>query len=135
MRTSTPNVFAVGDIAHAMNESAGTHQKVEHWGDALNHGGVAGAVLAGLEARRSMAPGFWSTMADKTLKYWSWSDGWDEARLVDHVENGDAPEGVGESFTVWYGKGGASVGVLSHNYDQDYDEGRGLIERGAPLPR
>ena len=58
-------------------------------------------------------------------------DGWDEARFVDHVENGDAPERMGESFTVWYGKEGASVGVLSHNYD----EGRGMVERGAPLPR
>lgn len=135
MRTGDPNVFAVGDIAYALNESAGTRQKVEHWGDALNHGGVAGAVLAGGEARWSMAPGFWSTMADKSLKYWSWSNGWDEARFVDHVENGDVPEDAGESFTVWYGKEGICVGVLSHNYDEDYDEGRGLIERGAPLPR
>ncbi|QIN78990.1 NAD(P)/FAD-dependent oxidoreductase [Rubrobacter marinus] len=134
MRTSVPNVFAVGDVAYAMNESAGTHQKVEHWGDALNHGGVAGAVLAGGEAGWSMAPGFWSTMADKSLKYWSWSNGWDEARFVDHVEAGDAPEGAGESFTVWYGKGGTCIGVLSHNHDEDYDEGRGLVERGAPLP-
>ena len=135
MRTSVPNVFAVGDVAYAMNDSAGTHQKVEHWGDALNHGSVAGAVLAGSEARWSMAPGFWYTMADKSLKYWSWSNGWDEVVFVDHVERGDVPEGVGESFTAWYGKDGICVGVLSHNYDEDYDEGRGLIERGAPLPR
>ena len=135
MRTSVPNVLAVGDIAYAMNESAGSRQKVEHWGDALNHGGVAGAVLAGKESRWSMAPGFWSTMVDKSLKYWSWSNGWDEARFVDHVENGDAPEGAGESFTVWYGREGICVGVLSHNHDEDYGEGRMLVERGAPLPR
>lgn len=135
MRTSVSNVFAVGDIAYALNESAGTHQKVEHWGDALNHGGVAGAVLAGGEASWSMAPGFWSTMADKSLKYWSWSNGWDEARFVDHAQDGDAAEDAGESFTVWYGKGGTCVGVLTHNHDEDYDEGRGLVERGDPLPR
>ena len=135
MRTSVPNVFAVGDVAYAMNDSAGTRQKVEHWGDALNHGSVAGAVLAGGEARWTMAPGFWSTMADKSLKYWSWSNGWDEIRFVDHVREGDAPEGVDESFTAWYGKEGLCVGVLTHHHDEDYDEGRGLIERGAPLPR
>lgn len=135
MRTSVPNVFAVGDIAYAMNDSAGTRQKVEHWGDALNHGSVAGAVLAGGEARWSMAPGFWSTMADKSLKYWSWSNGWDEVRFVDHIQEGDAPEGVDESFTAWYGKEGILVGVLTHNHDEDYDEGRVPIERGAPLPR
>jgi 3-phenylpropionate/trans-cinnamate dioxygenase ferredoxin reductase subunit len=128
MRTSAPGVFAVGDVAFAMNESAGSRQKVEHWGDALNHGSVAGTVLAGGEASWDMAPGFWSTIGEKTLKYWAWSGGWDEARFVekDDVE--------GEAFTVWYGKEGICVGVLAHNVDEDYEEGRKLIEQGAPLP-
>ncbi|MCA1716280.1 MAG: FAD-dependent oxidoreductase [Actinobacteria bacterium] len=128
MRTSAPGIFAVGDIVFAMNESAGSRQKVEHWGDALEHGRIAGTVLAGGEAIWTMAPGFWSTMGEKTLKYWAWSRGWDEARFV----NKDGAEG--EAFTVWYGKEGVTVGVLAHNADEDYEEGRGLIEQGAPLP-
>jgi 3-phenylpropionate/trans-cinnamate dioxygenase ferredoxin reductase subunit len=128
MRTSAPGVFAVGDVAFAMNGSAGTHQKVEHWGDALNHGSVAGIVLAGGEANWDMAPGFWSTIGEKTLKYWAWSRGWDEARFVEKGEVGS------EAFTVWYGKEGICVGVLAHNIDEDYEEGRKLIEQGAPLP-
>ena len=134
MRTSGPGILAVGDIAFAMNESAGGRQKVEHWGDALEHGRIAGTVLAGGEAAWSMAPGFWSTMGEKTLKYWSWSGGWDEARFVDHVERGEAGE-ASESFTVWYGRDGVCVGVLAHNCDKDYEEGRELVEGGAPLPR
>jgi 3-phenylpropionate/trans-cinnamate dioxygenase ferredoxin reductase subunit len=35
---------------------------------------------------------------------------------------------------VWYGREGVTVGVLAHNADEDYEEGRKLIERGAPLP-
>jgi NADPH-dependent 2,4-dienoyl-CoA reductase/sulfur reductase-like enzyme len=130
MRTSAPGIFAVGDIAFALNEAAGTRQRVEHWGDALNHGQVAGTVIAGGEATWNIAPGFWSTIGDKTLKYTAWAEGWDEARFVDHVEQGDADE----SFTVWYGKEGVCVGVLTHNFDEDYEEGRKLIERRAPLP-
>jgi 3-phenylpropionate/trans-cinnamate dioxygenase ferredoxin reductase component len=127
MRTSAPGIFAVGDVAFAMNESASSRQKVEHWGDALNHGSVAGTVLAGGEASWDMAPGFWSTIGEKTLKYWAWSGGWDEARFVEK-------DGVeGEAFTVWYGKEGICVGVLAHNVDEDYEEGRKLIEQGAPL--
>lgn len=129
MRTSAPGIFAVGDIAFAMNEAAGGRQKVEHWGDALNHGRIAGTVLAGGEAVWKEAPGFWSTIGDKTLKYWAWSGGWDEARFVEK----DGPEG--EAFAVWYGREGVTVGVLAHNADEDYEEGRELIERGAPLPR
>jgi len=128
MRTSAPGIFAVGDIAFAMNEAAGSRQKVEHWGDALNHGRVAGTVLAGGEAVWREAPGFWSTMGDKTLKYWAWSGGWDEARFIEKDRSED------EAFAVWYGREGVTVGVLAHNADEDYEEGRELIERGAPLP-
>ena len=128
MRTSAPGIFAVGDIVYAMNESAGSRQKVEHWGDALEHGRIAGTVLAGGEAIWSMAPGFWSTIGENTLKYWSWSGGWDEAKFVER----DGPEG--EAFTVWYGREGILVGVLGHNSDEDYNRGRELIEQGATLP-
>ena len=125
MRTSAPGIFAVGDIALAYNESAGRHLSVEHWGDALEHGRIAGTVISGSDAAWSMAPGFWSTIGDKTLKYWAWGDGWDE-----HVF-----EEKGEAFTVWYGKGGTLVGVLSHGADDDYESGRGPIERGEAFTR
>jgi 3-phenylpropionate/trans-cinnamate dioxygenase ferredoxin reductase subunit len=125
MRTSAPGIFAVGDIAQAYNESAGRHLSVEHWGDALEHGRIAGTVISGGEAAWNMAPGFWSTIGDKTLKYWAWGDGWDEQVFDDE----------GEAFTVWYGKGGVLVGVLSHGKDEDYERGRELIERGESFSR
>ena len=125
MRTSAPDVFAVGDAAQAYNGSAGRHLSVEHWGDALEHGCVAGTVIAESVAAWGMAPGFWSTIGDKTLKYWAWGDGWDEKRFVNK----------GGSFTVWYGRQGTLVGVLAHGSDEDYEEGRELIESGASFPR
>jgi 3-phenylpropionate/trans-cinnamate dioxygenase ferredoxin reductase component len=39
----------------------------------------------------------------------------------------------GEEFTVWYGRQGTLVGVLAHGSDEDYEEGRDLIESGAPF--
>jgi 3-phenylpropionate/trans-cinnamate dioxygenase ferredoxin reductase component len=125
MRTSALGIFAVGDIAQAYNESAGRHLSVEHWGDALEHGRIAGTVISGSEAAWSRIPGFWSTIGDKTLKYWAWGDGWDERVFEDE----------GEAFTVWYGKEGVLVGVLSHGTDEDYERGRGRIERGESFSR
>jgi NAD(P)H-nitrite reductase large subunit len=125
MRTSAPGIYAVGDIAQAYNESAGRHLSVEHWGDALEHGRIAGTVIAGSEGAWSMAPGFWSTIGDKRLKYWAWGDGWDEQFFEDE----------GEAFTVWYGKEGVLVGVLSHGTDEDYERGRGLIESRQSFSR
>ena len=69
------------------------HLRVEHWGDALGHGEVAGRTLAGEDARWESVPGFWSTIGERTLKYAAWGDGYDEARLEGHA---------GGAFTVWY---------------------------------
>jgi 3-phenylpropionate/trans-cinnamate dioxygenase ferredoxin reductase component len=124
MRTSAPGIFAVGDIASAFNESAGRHVSVEHWGDALEHGRIAGTVIAGGEAAWSMAPGFWSTIGERTLKYWSWDGGWDEHAFEDR----------GDSFVVRYGREGKLIGILAHGADEDYEDGREPIERGDPFP-
>ena len=35
---------------------------------------------------------------------------------------------------VWYGRGGITVGVLTHGADNDYDRGRRLTEQRQPLP-
>ena len=70
-------------------------------------------------------PGFWCTIGDKRLKYWAWGDGWDEQFFEDE----------GEEFTVWYGKEGMLVGVLSPGTDEDYERGRGRIESGEPFSR
>lgn len=124
MRTSAPGIFAVGDIARAFSEAAGRHVSVEHWDDALEHGRIAGTVIAGGEAAWSMAPGFWSTIGDRTLKYWAWDGGWDEHAFEDR----------GDSFVVRYGKAGVLAGILAHGADEDYENGRGAIERGEPFP-
>lgn len=123
MRTSRPSVLAAGDVAHAFNPSAGRAVTVEHWGDALAMGEIAGRVAAGESAEWSQAPGFWSTIGDRTLKYAAWGDGFDEVR-VDAGDDG--------RFTVRYGRGGEVVGVLTHERDEDYEAGQADVERRAP---
>lgn len=125
LATSAPGVYAAGDVACARNAGAGRRLRVEHWGEALNHGEVAGRVLAGEDAAWDAVPGFWSVIGGRTLKYAAWGDGWDEVRLVDHPGGG---------FTAWYGRDGATVGVLTHEADEDYERGSELVATGAPLP-
>ncbi|MGI8507640.1 MAG: NAD(P)/FAD-dependent oxidoreductase [Solirubrobacteraceae bacterium] len=122
MRTSLPGLLAAGDACAAENSTAGRRLRVEHWGDALGQGKVAGRTAAGAAARWDDVPGFWSTIGNRILKYAAWGDGFQEARFE--------PRGDG-AFVVWYGQDGRLAGVLAHGCDDDYDRGRKLIAEGA----
>lgn len=125
MRTSAVDVYAAGDVAFAHNAAAGRHLGVEHWGEALAMGQIAGSCAAGREATWGQAPGFWSEIGERTLKYAAWGDGYDDARLVDEADG---------AFTVWYTQRGVVVGVLTHDRDTDYERGASLVEEGSPAP-
>jgi 3-phenylpropionate/trans-cinnamate dioxygenase ferredoxin reductase subunit len=122
-RTVKVGLFAAGDVAFTENAAAGRRLRVEHWGDALGQGEVAGQNAAGQSSEWNAVPGFWSTIGDHMLKYAAWGDGFDQTRLEDH---GDG------AFTTWYGLGGKLVGVLTHERDEDYERGGELIAQGAP---
>ncbi len=114
-------VLAIGDLAAAEHATAGRPLRVEHWGDALEHGRVAGCTLAGEQAAWDAVPGFWSTIGAHTLKYAAWGDGYAQTRMVEHD---------GGAFTAWYlDEAEHIIGVLTHERDADYDGGRELIAR------
>jgi NADPH-dependent 2,4-dienoyl-CoA reductase/sulfur reductase-like enzyme len=123
LRTSLPDISAAGDVCAAVNAAAGRRLHVEHWGDALGQGELAGRVAAGQDAQWDEVPGFWSTIGQRTLKYSAWGDGYSDVRF----EPGD--DGA---FTVWYGQDGRVVGVLAHDNDDAYERGQALIKDGAP---
>jgi 3-phenylpropionate/trans-cinnamate dioxygenase ferredoxin reductase component len=125
MRTARDGLLAAGDVCLAENLAAGRALRVEHWGDALGQGTIAGRTAAGLDAGWDDVPGFWSTIGTRTLKYAAWGDGFDATRM--HREDGGA-------FVAWYGREGRVAGVLTHERDDDYDRGRELTAKGAPWP-
>jgi 3-phenylpropionate/trans-cinnamate dioxygenase ferredoxin reductase subunit len=127
MRTRVPGLLAAGDVAYADNVTAGRALHVEHWGDALGQGEVAGQTAAGVTAEWNAVPGFWSTIGAHTLKYAAWGDGYDAVSLQRAAR--------GDGFAVWYGREGTLVGVLAHEDDDSYARGRVLIAQGASWPR
>jgi 3-phenylpropionate/trans-cinnamate dioxygenase ferredoxin reductase subunit len=122
MRSDSPAVLAVGDVSFAENLAAGRRIKIEHWGDALGQGEIAGRTVAGKAAQWFDVPGFWSTIGGRTLKYSAWGDGYDTAHAVHHDDGG---------LTVWYGRDGKVVGVLTHDADGDYERGGTMVGEGA----
>jgi 3-phenylpropionate/trans-cinnamate dioxygenase ferredoxin reductase component len=126
MATAMPAVYAAGDAALAYHEVAGRPLAIEHWQDATDQGAIAGACAAGQHTKWDGVPGFWTSIGAATVKYHAWGDGYERSRMLDR------PDG----FTVWYESGGAAVGVLTYNADDDYDLGERLIagRRAAPVP-
>jgi NADPH-dependent 2,4-dienoyl-CoA reductase/sulfur reductase-like enzyme len=124
MRASVDGVRCAGDIALAHNPAAGRRLRVEHWGEALAQGEVAGRSIAGEDARWDAVPGFWSTIGLRTLKQHAWGDGWNDVRV----------DAGADGFTAWYGRDGVLVGVLTHERDRDYERGDALIAGHAPFP-
>ncbi len=122
MATGLPDVFAAGDVALAVNATAGRRVHIEHWGDAIAQGDVAGRVAAGSTAQWADVPGFWSEIAGHTLKFAGWGGEFDEVRFD--------PSGDG-AFAAWYRRADRVVGVLAHRRDDAYTRGQDLIAAGA----
>lgn len=123
MATALPDVFAAGDVAVAVNATAGRRVHIEHWGDAIAQGEVAGQVAAGGAAQWADVPGFWSEIAGHTLKFAGWAEGFDEVRFE------PSPDGA---FAAWYRRADRIAGVLAHERDDAYEQGRELIAASTP---
>ena len=123
MRTERPNVYAVGDVAHAHNAAAGRRLAVEHWGEALNMGEVAGTH----DRRRGRASGTSRPASGRRSASTrsSTSPGATASTRRSLADHG------GGAWTVRYEREGELVGVLTHERDEDYEAGREQLEGRA----
>ena len=72
LRSSDPDIFAVGDIANHDHPILGARVRVEHWATALNHPGTAVAAMLGAtgsDASYDELPYFFSDQYDLGMEY------------------------------------------------------------------
>jgi NADPH-dependent 2,4-dienoyl-CoA reductase/sulfur reductase-like enzyme len=123
--TSTPDVYAAGDVALFPNPALGTRIRVEHEDNANTMGRTAGLNLAGGEARYDHLPFFYSDLFELGYE----AVGELDPRLVtfsDWVE--PFRQGV-----VYYLKDGRIRGVLLWNTWGQVDAARALIAEPGPF--
>jgi 3-phenylpropionate/trans-cinnamate dioxygenase ferredoxin reductase subunit len=77
-RTNVADIYAAGDCAAIFDPLFGKHRILDHWDNAGITGAIAGANMAGADARYDIVNSFFSDVFNLTLQ------GWGEARLVDH---------------------------------------------------
>lgn len=82
LRTSDPDIFAVGDIAHHDHPVLGRRIRVEHWATALHQPATAVAALLGGDAAYDRLPYFFSDQYDLGMEYVGHATRDDTARVV-----------------------------------------------------
>ena len=116
LRTSHPDVLAVGDIAHAWHPVLETRVRVEHWANALNQPKTVAATITGERAAYERLPYFYSDQYDLGLEY------------TGHVARGDVTELVvrgdessGEFMAFWTREGSVAAGLSVNIWDRMED--------------
>lgn len=126
LRTSLPDVYAVGDCASFPSARYGERLLVHHWDNALQGPRTVAAALAGgVSAAYDPVPYFWSEQFGRFVQYAG-----HHTRAGTLLWRGDPAQ---PSWTVCWLREGVLVAVLAVNRPRDLAQGRKLVEAGARI--
>ncbi|CAN5221474.1 FAD-dependent oxidoreductase [soil metagenome] len=132
LRTSDPDIYAVGDIAAADNPVFDTRIRTEHWANAMKQPAVAVAGMLGNTAEYPRGydelPYFFTDQYDLGMEYVGHSAGYQRVEF-----RGDVP---GREFTVYWLDGDDRVlAGMNVNIWEGLDDIKALIRERRPLPK
>ncbi|MGK5631684.1 NAD(P)/FAD-dependent oxidoreductase [Streptomyces sp. URMC 123] len=128
LRTSLPDVYAVGDCASFPSARYGARLLVHHWDNALQGPRTVAATVVGGEAETPAydpVPYFWSEQFGRFVQYAGHHAAADRT-----VWRGDPS---GPAWTVCWLREGRLIALLAVGRPRDLAQGRKLIESGAPI--
>jgi 3-phenylpropionate/trans-cinnamate dioxygenase ferredoxin reductase subunit len=110
LQTSSPNIFAAGDVANAWHPFYETRIRVEHWANALNQGPAAARAMLGEPVAYDAIPYFFSDQYDVGMEYSGYSPMWDEVVLRGDPANA-------EFIAFWLRDGRIAAGMNVNVWD------------------
>ncbi|QQM43902.1 NAD(P)/FAD-dependent oxidoreductase [Streptomyces liliifuscus] len=126
LRTSAPDVYAVGDCASFPSGRYGERLLVHHWDNALQGPRTVAANIVGeTSAAYDPVPYFWSEQFGRFVQYAG-----HHASAAALVWRGDP---AGPSWSVCWLREGRLVAVLAVGRPRDLAQGKRLIEAGTPM--
>jgi 3-phenylpropionate/trans-cinnamate dioxygenase ferredoxin reductase component len=125
LETSSPGVFAAGDVANAWHPFYGHRLRVEHWVNALNQGPVAAKTMLGQDVSNDEIPYFFSDQYDAEMEYSGYATDWDDVVLRGDVE--------AREFIAFWLKDERVVAGLNMNVWDVSDPLRELIRSRRPV--
>ena len=126
LQTSTPGIFAAGDICEYDSPLRGEPLRIEHWDVAFNQGKTAALNMLGRDVAHETVPYFFSVLGDwAELEYVGPARQWDE-----EIVRGVRAEG---NFTTWYLREERLVAALTVGRSEDLDQARRLLVKRPTL--
>ncbi|MCU1479670.1 MAG: FAD-dependent oxidoreductase [Subtercola sp.] len=127
LRTSDPNIWAVGDIANAFHPVIEQRVRSEHWANALNQGTAVAASMLGRSLSYSEIPYFFSDQFDLGMEYSGYSA---LARGASVVYRGDVA--AREFIAFWLAEGRVVAGMNVNVWEVN-EAVQGIIRRANPV--
>ena len=128
LRTSSPDVFAAGDVAATWNPMYNKRIRMEHWANALSQGQTAARNMLSHDSQLTAytkLPYFYSDQYDLGMEYHGYASDWD--RVV--VRKGTS---VLEFIAFWLKDGRVLAGMNANIWDQG-DAIKALVRGGATV--
>lgn len=126
LRSSDPDIYAVGDIAAAQHPLLGVRVRTEHWANALKQPAIAAAGMLGEADEYAELPYFFTDQYDLGMEYVGYASG--EARVV---FRGDT--GAREYTSFWLGADNRVLAGMNVNIWEGLDDIKALIRSQTPV--
>ncbi|WP_024443749.1 MULTISPECIES: FAD-dependent oxidoreductase [unclassified Mycobacterium] len=126
LRSSDPDIYAVGDIAAAQHRLFGTRIRTEHWANALKQPAVAASGMLGEAAEYTELPYFFTDQYDLGMEYVGYAPHY--ARVV---FRGDPASREYTSF--WLDDENRVLAGMNVNIWEGLDDIKALINAQAPV--
>jgi 3-phenylpropionate/trans-cinnamate dioxygenase ferredoxin reductase subunit len=127
LQTSTPGVYAAGDVAEYESVIHGGRRiRVEHWDVAFNQGKTVAQNMLGQAKDYDVVPYFFSDLSDwAAIEYLGPAYEWDREVIRGSLSDG--------AFTVFYLHQGRLAGALTVGRSEDLQLARRLIASGEDI--
>lgn len=126
LRTSDPDIYAVGDIAAAEHPLLGVRIRTEHWANALKQPAIAADAMIGRPAEYAELPYFFTDQYDLGMEYVGHAPEYDRVAF-----RGDV---AGREFTAfWFDADSRVIAGMNVNIWEGLDDLKALIQSREPI--